>query len=73
MFKVDFHFNRSVFLSFLSTIVQLMTSKQKKMLCYVAIRLKWKTAIKGIGYGIDLNVIWFVRLEEAFCYVYLQL
>ena len=54
--KPVFHFNRivakrSVFLCFLSTRVELMTSTQKKMLRYVTLRyvtlrLKWKTGLK---------------------------
>jgi hypothetical protein len=51
--KPVFHFNRivakrSVFLCFLSTRVELMTSTQKKMLRYVTIRLKWKTGLKAV-------------------------
>jgi hypothetical protein len=50
-FKLVFHFNRivakrSVFLCFLTTRVELMTSTQKRMLRYVTIRLKWKTGFK---------------------------
>jgi hypothetical protein len=49
--KPVFHFNRivakrSVFLCFLTTRAELMTSTQKKMLRYVTIRLKWKTGFR---------------------------
>ena len=49
-FKPVFHFNRivpkpiMVFLCFLSIRVELMTSKQRKILRYLTIRLKWKTS-----------------------------
>jgi hypothetical protein len=50
--KPVFHFNRivakrSVFLCFLTTRVELMTSTQKTMLRYVTIRLKWKTGLRN--------------------------
>jgi hypothetical protein len=53
LLKLVFHFNRivlkrSVFLCFLTTRVELMTSTQKKMLRYVTIRLKWKTGFKPV-------------------------
>ena len=51
--KPVFHFNRivakrRVFLCFLTTRVELMTSTQKKMLRYVTIRLKWKTGFTAM-------------------------
>jgi hypothetical protein len=63
--KPVFHFNRivpkrSVFLCFLTTRVELMTSTQKKMLRYVTIRLKWKTGLSD-----DLpNVCFSINLIE---------
>jgi hypothetical protein len=50
--KLVFHFNRiapkrNVFLCFLTTRVEQMTSTQKKMLRYVTIRLEWKTSFKN--------------------------
>jgi hypothetical protein len=57
--KPVFHFNcivakRSVFLCFLTTRVELMTSTQKKMLRYVTIRLKWKTGLSSIDTWCDI-------------------
>jgi hypothetical protein len=65
--KPVFHFDRivakrSVFLCFLTTREELMTSTQKKMLRYVTIRLKWKT-------GFTATAIIFVRHNITHAYI----
>ena len=59
LYEPVFHFNcigpkRIVFLCFLSTRMELMTSTKKKILRYVTIQLKWKT---GLG-PVHMSPVW---------------
>ena len=65
-FKPVFHFNRivpkpiMVYLCFLSIRVELMTSKQRKILGYLTIQLKWKTSF--ISYIIIIIFRFFAQI-----------